>query len=73
MVVLRDPTTSALETVENELAALVRSQKGSVHVPKKIHFVDRLLTTGLGKIDKKAMRLALSAAPSASLSASLSA
>jgi len=73
MVVLRDPTTSALETVENELAALVRSQKGSVHVPKKIHFVDRLLTTGLGKIDKKAMRLALSASLSASLSAPLSA
>lgn len=61
MVVLRDPHTPAVETIERELATLVRRHKGPVHVPKKFHFVDRLLTTGLGKIDKKAMRVALSA------------
>jgi len=63
MIVLREPRSLTQETIELELelASLVRREKGSVQVPKRFHFVDRLLTTGLGKIDKKAMRLTLSA------------
>jgi len=40
-----------------ELSELVRAQKGAIHVPKVFHAVDQLLTTGLGKVDKKAIRL----------------
>jgi len=39
-----------------ELGELVRTKKGTIHVPKFFHAVDQLLTTGLGKIDKKAIR-----------------
>ena len=47
-----------------ELADLVREKKGAVHVPKMFHAVDQLTTTGLGKVDKKAMRAQLSIQPS---------
>jgi fatty-acyl-CoA synthase len=40
-----------------ELADRVRAKKGAVHVPKYFHAVDQLLTTGLGKVDKKAIRM----------------
>ena len=40
-----------------ELSELVRAHKGAIHVPKVFHAVDQLLTTGLGKVDKKAIRL----------------
>jgi fatty-acyl-CoA synthase len=40
-----------------ELSEMVRAKKGAIHVPKYFHAVDQLLTTGLGKVDKKAIRL----------------
>jgi fatty-acyl-CoA synthase len=38
------------------LMALVKKLKGSVMAPKTVHLVDALPATGLGKIDKKALR-----------------
>ncbi|OYU66835.1 MAG: hypothetical protein CFE45_43770 [Burkholderiales bacterium PBB5] len=52
LVVLR-PGASA---VAEELIALVRERKGAVYAPKAIDFVDALPVTGLGKLDKKAIR-----------------
>jgi fatty-acyl-CoA synthase len=52
LVVLRAGATVAAE----ELIALVRERKGAVYAPKAIDFVDTLPTTGLGKLDKKAIR-----------------
>ena len=52
LVVLR-PGASA---VAEELIALVRERKGAVYAPKAIDFVDVLPVTGLGKLDKKAIR-----------------
>ncbi len=40
-----------------ELIELVKQQKGAVHAPKKIEFVQALALTPLGKLDKKAIRL----------------
>lgn len=40
----------------DELIALVKDRKGSLHAPKEIAFVDALPQTPLGKIDKKAIR-----------------
>jgi fatty-acyl-CoA synthase len=51
-VVLRPGATVAAE----ELMALVREKKGAVYTPKAIDFVDALPVTGLGKLDKKAIR-----------------
>ena len=39
-----------------ELIALVKLHKGAVYAPKSIDFVDALPVTGLGKLDKKALR-----------------
>jgi len=39
-----------------ELIALVREHKGPVQAPKSVDFVDSLPVTGLGKLDKKAIR-----------------
>ena len=39
-----------------ELMAWVRERKGAVQTPKAIDFVDALPMTGLGKLDKKAIR-----------------
>jgi fatty-acyl-CoA synthase len=39
-----------------ELAALVKEQKGSIYAPKAIEFVDSIPVTGLGKPDKKTLR-----------------
>ena len=39
-----------------ELIAMVRDRKGSVYAPKAVDFVDALPMTGLGKLDKKAIR-----------------
>jgi fatty-acyl-CoA synthase len=39
-----------------ELAALVKEQKGSIYAPKAIEFVDSIPVTGLGKPDKKMLR-----------------
>ncbi len=41
-----------------DLMALVRQRKGPHHTPKSVDVVDRLPTTGVGKIDKKALRAA---------------
>lgn len=51
-VVLRPGETATAE----ELIALVREAKGPVQAPKSIDFVDELPVTGLGKLDKKALR-----------------
>ncbi|MGE5129090.1 MAG: AMP-binding protein [Sphingomonadaceae bacterium] len=39
-----------------ELIALVREHKGPVQAPKSVEFADALPLTGLGKLDKKALR-----------------
>jgi fatty-acyl-CoA synthase len=39
-----------------ELISLVKSRKGSAHAPKHIKFVTEMPMTGVGKIDKKALR-----------------
>lgn len=39
-----------------ELIALVKQYKGAVYAPKTVDFVDALPVTGLGKLDKKALR-----------------
>lgn len=41
---------------DEELIDRVKSQKGSLHAPKRVEFVDALPLTGLGKVDKKALR-----------------
>jgi fatty-acyl-CoA synthase len=51
-VVLRVGASVAAE----ELMALVRERKGAVQAPKSIEFVAALPVTGLGKLDKKAIR-----------------
>lgn len=51
-VVLRDEQ----QVDPEELVALVRAAKGSVHAPKTVEFVDSLPVTPLGKLDKKLMR-----------------
>ena len=38
------------------LIDLVKARKGSAHAPKHIEFVDSLPMTGVGKVDKKALR-----------------
>ena len=52
LVVLRPGASVPAE----ELIALVRERKGAVYAPKAIDFVDALPVTGLGKLDKKAIR-----------------
>ncbi|MBP6900680.1 MAG: AMP-binding protein [Burkholderiaceae bacterium] len=52
LVVLR----AGHQATAEELMALVREKKGAVHAPKAIDFVDSLPVTGLGKLDKKAIR-----------------
>ena len=52
LVVLRPGAQASAE----ELKALVRDKKGAVYTPKAIEFVDALPVTGLGKLDKKAIR-----------------
>ena len=42
--------------VPEELIALVREHKGPVQAPKSVEFADALPLTGLGKLDKKALR-----------------
>ncbi len=44
------------QATAQELMALVREKKGAVYTPKAIDFVDALPVTGLGKLDKKAIR-----------------
>jgi fatty-acyl-CoA synthase len=39
-----------------ELIALVKHHKGAVYAPKTVDFVEALPVTGLGKLDKKALR-----------------
>jgi fatty-acyl-CoA synthase len=52
LVVLRAGASVPAE----ELIALVRERKGAVYAPKAIDFVASLPVTGLGKLDKKAIR-----------------
>ena len=41
---------------ERELIDLVKLRKGSTHAPKQVKFVNELPMTGVGKVDKKALR-----------------
>ena len=52
LVVLRPGAAASAD----ELMALVRERKGAVYTPKLIDFVAALPMTGLGKLDKKAIR-----------------
>jgi fatty-acyl-CoA synthase len=52
IVVLRPGARPSAE----ELIGLVKSRKGSAHAPKHVQFVTELPMTGVGKIDKKALR-----------------
>jgi fatty-acyl-CoA synthase len=51
-VVLKSGVCAAVD----ELRAHVRDRKGAPWTPKAIHFLERLPLTGLGKIDRKALR-----------------
>jgi fatty-acyl-CoA synthase len=44
------------EVDADELRALVKERKGSVWAPKRVEFVDEIPLSGLGKVDKKALR-----------------
>ena len=52
VVVPREGTRPSAE----ELIALVRARKGSAHAPKHVKFVGKLPMTGVGKVDKKALK-----------------
>jgi fatty-acyl-CoA synthase len=52
-VIVPKPRTSPSE---RELIDLVKQRKGSTHAPKQIKFVSELPMTGVGKVDKKALR-----------------
>jgi fatty-acyl-CoA synthase len=52
LVVLRPGAT----VTADELAALVKAQKGSLHAPKHVEFVESIPLSPLGKPDKKAIR-----------------
>ena len=52
-VVVRRPDT-AVEA--DELVELVKAQKGAIHAPKSVDFVDAIPLSALGKPDKKALR-----------------
>lgn len=44
------------QPTEQELIELVKARKGSAHAPKHIKFVTELPMTGVGKVDKKALK-----------------
>jgi fatty-acyl-CoA synthase len=47
----------AAATLTAEIQQAVRERKGSVHVPKRVIMAESLPLTGLGKLDKKALRV----------------
>ncbi|MFF2550883.1 fatty-acid--CoA ligase FadD8 [Nocardia sp. NPDC058058] len=60
-VIVLDPATAAdpaaIETVTAEIQAAVKQRKGSVQVPKHVIIIEELPLTGLGKPDKKNIRI----------------
>src|SRR5580658_6980322 len=56
VVVLKPGASVELDTLTEQIQALVRERKGSVHVPKRVIIAESLPLTGLGKPDKKALR-----------------
>src|SRR5271154_6043201 len=56
VVVLKPGASVELDTLTEQIQALVRERKGSVHVPKRVVIAEALPLTGLGKPDKKALR-----------------
>ena len=56
LVVLRPGASVVVDELVPELMAFVREKKGAVYTPKAIDIVDALPVTGLGKLDKKAIR-----------------
>jgi fatty-acyl-CoA synthase len=56
VVVLKPGADADLDTLTEEIQALVRERKGPVHVPKRVVIAESLPLTGLGKPDKKALR-----------------
>ncbi|HEY3017041.1 MAG TPA: acyl-CoA synthetase, partial [Nocardioides sp.] len=55
LVVVREGYALTSDVVE-EITALVRSAKGSVHAPKQVLPLDAVPLTALGKPDKKVLR-----------------
>jgi fatty-acyl-CoA synthase len=55
LVVVREGHSLTADVVD-EITALVRSAKGSVHAPKQVLPLDAIPLTALGKPDKKALR-----------------
>ena len=47
---------SGTEPDERELIDLVKQLKGAIYAPKQVEFVRELPMTGVGKVDKKALR-----------------
>jgi fatty-acyl-CoA synthase len=47
---------SGISVSAEELQAHVKARRGAPWSPKTVHFVDRVPVTGLGKIDRKALR-----------------
>lgn len=47
---------SGMSVAVDELRTHVRDRKGAPWAPKTVHFLERLPLTGLGKIDRKALR-----------------
>jgi len=56
VVVLKPGASVELDALTEQIQALVRERKGSVHVPKRVVIAEALPLTGLGKPDKKALR-----------------
>lgn len=58
VVVVRDDVEGhgAGDELTGEIQALVKERKGSVHVPKVVHYADSIPVSLLGKPDKKVLR-----------------
>jgi fatty-acyl-CoA synthase len=56
IVVLKADGLAEEEVLFGEIQALVKERKGSVHAPKQVIVAESLPLTGLGKVDKKALR-----------------
>jgi acyl-CoA synthetase (AMP-forming)/AMP-acid ligase II len=44
------------DVAAEDLVALVKEQKGALHAPKSVDFVDAIPLSALGKVDKKVLR-----------------
>jgi fatty-acyl-CoA synthase len=53
----------AAASLAGEIQHAVRERKGPVHTPKRVIMAESLPLTGLGKLDKKALRARYAAVP----------